>query len=61
MDYDHFDITLGKFLKLQEQDKEDVYQRILEDFKVYEAERKIVSAIIQKKLSNQSRESEDLN
>ncbi len=61
MDYDHFDITLGKFLKLQEQDKEDVYQRILEDFKVYEAERKIVSAIIQKKLSNQSRESEDLH
>ena len=51
MDYDHFDITLGKFLKLKEQDKEDVYQRILEDFRVYEAERKIVSAIIQKKLS----------
>ena len=61
MDYDHFDITLGKFLRLKEEDKEDVYQRILEDFKVYEAERKIVSAIIQKKLSNQSRESEDLH
>tara|TARA_Y100001937_G_C7119546_1_gene331885 strand:- start:827 stop:1012 length:186 start_codon:yes stop_codon:yes gene_type:complete len=61
MDYDHFDITLGKFLRLKEEDKEDVYQRILEDFRVYEAERKIVSAIIQKKLSNQSRESEDLH
>ena len=61
MDYDHFDITLGKFLRLKEEDKEDVYQRILEDFRVYEAERKIVSAIIQKKLSEMSRESEDLH
>tara|TARA_R100000458_G_C8264153_1_gene239407 strand:- start:188 stop:373 length:186 start_codon:yes stop_codon:yes gene_type:complete len=61
MDYDHFDITLGKFLKMEDVDKEDVYQKILEDYKLYEAERKIVSAIIQKKLSDVSRESEDLH
>jgi len=61
MDYDHFDITLGKFLKMNEMEKEDVYERILEDYKLYEAERKIVSAIIQKKLSEVSRESEDLH
>tara|TARA_Y100001937_G_C7098244_1_gene321200 strand:- start:1041 stop:1226 length:186 start_codon:yes stop_codon:yes gene_type:complete len=61
MDYDHFDITLGKFLKMSDVDKEDVYQKILEDYKLYEAERKIVSAIIQKKLSDVSRESEDLH
>ena len=61
MDYDHFDITLGKFLKMKDVDKEDVYQKILEDYKLYEAERKIVSAIIQKKLSDVSRESEDLH
>ena len=61
MDYDHFDITLGKFLKLNEGDKEDVYEKIMHDFRVYEAERKIVSAIIQKKLSNVHRESEDLH
>jgi len=61
MDYDHFDITLGKFMKMDDVEKEDVYQRILEDYKVYEAERKIVSAIIKKKLSEVSRESEDLH
>ena len=61
MDYDLFDITLGKFLKMSDVDKEDVYQKILEDYKLYEAERKIVSAIIQKKLSDVSRESEDLH
>jgi hypothetical protein len=61
MDYDHFDITLGKFMKMDDIEKEDVYQRILEDYKVYEAERKIVSAIIKKKLSEVSRESEDLH
>ena len=61
MDYDHFDITLGKFLKMKETDKEDVYQRLIEDYKVYEAERKIVAAIIKKKLSEVSRESEDLH
>jgi len=61
MDYDHFDITLGKFLDMDEVEKEDVYKRILEDYKVYEAERKIVSAIIKKKLSEVSRESEDLH
>lgn len=61
MDYDHFDITLGKFLKMEDVDKEDVYEKIMEDFKLYEAERKIVSAIIQKKLSDVSRESEDLH
>ena len=61
MDYDKFDMTLGKFLNLEEADKEDTYKRIMEDFKLYEAERKIVSAIIQKKLSEVSRESEDLH
>ena len=61
MDYDHFDITLGKFLKLDEVEKEDVYQKIMDDYKIYEAERKIVAAIIQKKLSEVSRESEDLH
>tara|TARA_Y100001970_G_C13817924_1_gene643353 strand:- start:450 stop:635 length:186 start_codon:yes stop_codon:yes gene_type:complete len=61
MDYDRFDITLGKFLKMNEVEKEDVYDKIMEDFKLYEAERKIVSAIIQKKLSEMSRESEDLH
>tara|TARA_Y100000996_G_scaffold280104_1_gene220963 strand:+ start:275 stop:460 length:186 start_codon:yes stop_codon:yes gene_type:complete len=61
MDYDHFDITLGKFLKMKDVDKEDMYEKILEDYKLYEAERKIVSAIIQKKLSDVSRESEDLH
>ena len=61
MDYDRFDITLGKFLKMNEVEKEDVYDKIMEDFKLYEAERKIVSAIIQKKLSEVSRESEDLH
>jgi hypothetical protein len=61
MDYDQFDITLGKFLKMQDVEKADVYEKILEDYKIYEAERKIVSAIIQKKLSDVSRESEDLH
>ena len=61
MDYDQFDMTLGKFLNLKEADKEATYKRIMEDFKLYEAERKIVSAIIQKKLSEVSRESEDLH
>ena len=61
MDYDHFDITLGKFMKMDDVEKENVYQKILEDYKVYEAERKIVSAIIKKKLSEVSRESEDLH
>ena len=61
MDYDHFDITLGKFMKMDDVEKENVYQKILEDYKVYEAERKIVSAIIQKKLSIASKESEDLH
>ena len=61
MDYDHFDITLGKFLKMKDIDKEDVYERMLADYKVYEAERKIVSAIIQKKLSSNNKESEDLH
>ena len=61
MDYDRFDITLGKFLKMNEVEKEDVYDKIMQDFKLYEAERKIVSAIIQKKLSEMSRESEDLH
>ena len=61
MDYDQFDMSLGKFLNLKEADKEDTYKRIMEDFKLYEAERKIVSAIIQKKLSEVSRESEDLH
>ena len=61
MDYGHFDITLGKFMKMDDVEKENVYQKILEDYKVYEAERKIVSAIIKKKLSEVSRESEDLH
>ena len=61
MDYDRFDMTLGKFLKLNELDKEDVYKKIMEDFKIYEVERKIVSAIIQKKLSSKNKESEDLH
>ena len=61
MDYDQFDITLGRFLKMDEVEKEDVYERILNDYKLYEAERKIVAAIIQKKLSEASRESEDLH
>ena len=61
MDYDRFDMTLGKFLKLNELDKEDVYKKIMEDFKIYEVERKIVSAIIQKKLSSNNKESEDLH
>ena len=46
---------------MEDVDKEDVYEKIMEDFKLYEAERKIVSAIIQKKLSDVSRESEDLH
>ena len=61
MDYDHFDITLGKFLDLTEDDKEVVYHKIMEDFKVYEAERKLVSAIIQKKLQEVKEESGDLH
>ena len=46
---------------MDEVEKEDVYERILNDYKLYEAERKIVAAIIQKKLSEASRESEDLH
>ena len=61
MDYDQFDMTLGKFLKLSEIDKEDVYKKILKDYSVYEAERKLVSAIIQKSLSKHHKESEDFH
>ena len=61
MDYDIFDMTLGKFLKLNKDDKSSVYHKLMEDYKIYEAERKIVSAVLKKKLEESKGESEDLH